>query len=193
MKVTRVRLQQRDNEIIEFLKNCKCADTFTIHSIFFKDCKIRTTQIRLQKLEEAGYIKSFREDILKPKIYYVRNKPKSYKHAIKVSQFIGELHKQNIEILKYKVPYKVGNIIADGLLVIRVNEDVKILFLEVELQKYFNLNKYNDLYYSRSWQEVFPVFPKIVVVSDKRVDTDKKFNIAKIDTEFKNIDDIIKV
>ena len=130
MKVTRVRLQPRDNEIIEFLKNCKCADTFTIHNIFFKDCKIRTTQIRLQKLEEAGYIKSFREDILKPKIYYVKNKSKSYKHAIKVSQFIGELHKQNIEILKYKVPYKIGNIIADGLLVIRVNEDVKILFLE---------------------------------------------------------------
>ena len=58
MKVTRVRLQQRDNEIIEFLKNCKCADTFTIHNIIFKDCKIRTTQIRLQKLEEAGYIKA---------------------------------------------------------------------------------------------------------------------------------------
>lgn len=191
MKVTRVRLQQRDNEIIEFLKNCKCADTFTIHSIFFKDCKIRTTQIRLQKLEEAGYIKSFREDILKPKIYYVKNKPKNYKHAIKVSQFIGELHKQNIEILKYKVPYKVGNIIADGLFVIKMNDDVKILFLEVELQKYFNLNKYNELYYSRAWKEVFPIFPNIVVVSDKRVDTDKKFNIIKIDTEFKNIDDII--
>ena len=189
MKVTRVRLQQRDNEIIEFLKNCKCADTFTIHNIFFKGA-LRTTQLRLQKLEEAGYIKSFREDILKPKIYYVKNKPKSYKHAIKVSQFIGELHKQNIEILKYKVPYKIGNIIADGLFVIRVNEDVKILFLEVELQKYFNLNKYNELYYSRAWKEVFPVFPKIVVVSDKRVDTDKKFNIIKIDTEFKNIDDI---
>ena len=190
MKVTRVRLQQRDNEIIEFLKNCKCADIFTIHNIFFKDCKIRTTQIRLQKLEESGYIKSFREDILKPKIYYVKNKPKSYKHAIKVSQFIGELHKQNIEILKYKVPYKLENIIADGLLVVRIDGEVRILFLEVELQKYFNLQKYQELYYSRSWKEVFPVFPGIVVVSDKRVDTDKKFNIIKIDTEFNNIDDI---
>ena len=188
MKVTRVRLQPRDNEIIEFLKNCKCADTFTIHNIFFKDCKIRTTQIRLQKLEEAGYIKSFREDILKPKIYYVRNKPKSYKHAIKVSQFIGELHKQNIEILKYKVPYKVGNVIADGLFVVKIDGEVNILFLEVELQKYFNLNKYNELYYSRAWKEIFPVFPKIVVVSDKRVDKDNKFNIIKIDTEFKNIE-----
>ena len=131
-----------------------------------------------------------RQDILKPKIYYIKKKPKSYKHAIKVSQFIGELHKQNIEILKYKVPYKVGNIIADGLFVVKIDGEVNILFLEVVLQKYFNLNKYNELYYSRAWKEIFPVFPKIVVVSDKRVDTDKKFNIAKIDTEFNNIDDI---
>lgn len=185
------RLQARDNEIIDFLKNCKCADTQTINNIFFNSGSLRTTQIRLQKLQCNDYIKSFREDIISQNIWYVRNKPKSYKHAIKVTQFIGELHKLGIEIIKYKVPYKLHNIIADSLLVIRLNGEVKILFLEVELMKYFDLKKYQDLYYSRSWKEVFPIFPSIVVITDKKVDTDNKFNIIKINTEFLNIQDLI--
>ena len=108
-----------------------------------------------------------------------------------MSQFIGELYKLGVEVIKYRVPYKISNIIADGLLVIRFNNEVKILFLEVELTKYFNLTKYQDLYYSRAWKEVFPVFPSIVVVSDKKVELDNKFNIIKIDTEFSNIQDLI--
>ena len=188
----RVRLQDRDIQIIEFLKANKCATTETISNIFFNG-SLRVCQHRLKKLVDVGKIKAFRENILTQNIYYVTKKPTSYKHALKVTQFIGELHKQDIEILKSKVPYKLSNIIADGLFVVRVKGEVKILFLEVELQKYFNLNKYNDLYYLRAWKEVFPVFPSIVVISDKRVDTDNKFNIVKIDTEFKNINNIFNV
>lgn len=188
----RVRLQDRDLKIIDFLNNNKCADTETLSHIFFNS-SLRACQHRLKKLADIGEIKAFRENILTQNIYYTKRKPTSYKHALKVTQFIAELYKNDIEILKSKVPYKIGNIIADGLFVVRINGDVKILFLEVELQKYFNLDKYNELYYSRIWREIFPVFPSIVVVSDKRVDTDNKFNIIKIDTEFKNIKNIFNV
>ena len=61
----------------------------------------------------------------------------------------------------------------------------------MELSKYFNLTKYQELYYSRAWKDAFPVFPSIVVVSDKKVELDNKFNIIKIDTEFENIQDLI--
>ena len=137
------------------------------------------------------YIKAFRPGLLEQNIYYVKHKPTSYKHALKVTQFIGELHKLGVEIIKYKVPYKISNIIADGLLVVKINNEVKIIFLEVELTKYFNLTKYQELYYSRAWKDVFPVFPNIVVVSDKKVDIDNKFNIIKINTDFSNIQDLI--
>ena len=189
-KHLKCRLQARDKEIIEFLNTCKCADTQTLANIFFNG-GLRTTQVRLQKLKCNDYIKAFRPGLLEQNIYYIKNKPKSYKHALKVTQFIGELHKLGIEIIKYKVPYKISNIIADGLLVIKINGDVKILFLEAELQKYFNLTKYQDLYYSRAWKEVFPIFPSIVVVTDKKIETDNKFNIVKVDTEFKNIESLL--
>lgn len=97
----------------------------------------------------------------------------------------------DIEILKIKTPFKCHNIIADSLIICRVHDEVKILFVEIELTKFFNLKKYEELYFSRKWKEVLPSFGSIVVVSDKRVDTNNKFNIIKIDTQFKNIEELI--
>lgn len=189
--MSRIKLTDRDVKIIDFLKNNKCADTQTISNIFFNG-SLRSCQHRLKKLVDNGDLKAFRENILSPNIYYTKKKPTSYKHAIKVTQFIAELHKLGIEILKIKTPYAIGNMIADSLIVCRVNGDVKILWLEVELTKFFNLSKYEDLYYSRKWKEVLPSFGSIVVVSDKKVKTNDKFNIIKIDTEFKNIDELLR-
>ena len=189
--MSRVKLTDRDVKIIEFLKNNKCADTTTLSNIYFNG-SLRSCQHRLKKLCDNGDLKSFRENILSQNIYYVKKKPSSYKHALKVTQFIAELHKLGIEVLKVKTPYAIGNMIADSLLVVRINGDVKILWLEVELTKFFNLSKYEDLYYSRKWKEVLPNFGSIVVVSDKKVKTNNKFDIIKIDAEFKNIDELLK-
>lgn len=189
--MSRVKLTDRDVKIIDFLKNNKCADTMTLSNIFFNG-SLRSCQHRLKKLVDNGDLKVFRENILSSNIYYVKKKPSSYKHALKVTQFIAELYKLGIEVLKIKTPYAIGNMIADSLLVVRVNGDVKILWLEVELSKFFNLTKYEDLYYSRKWKEALPNFGSIVVVSGKKVKTNNKFNIIKIDTEFKNIEDLLR-
>ena len=188
--MSRVKLTDRDVKIIEFLKNNKCADTMTLSNIFFNG-SLRSCQHRLKKLTDNGDIKSFRENILSSNIYYIKKKPSSYKHAIKVTQFISELHKLGIEVLKVKTPFKCGNLIADSLIICRINGEVKILWLEVELTKFFNLNKYEDLYYSRKWKEVLPSFGSIVVVSGKKVKTNDKFNIIKIKTDFSNIEDLM--
>ena len=139
--MSRVKLQDRDVQIIDFLKNNKVADTMTLSHIFFNG-SLRSCQHRLKKLCDNGDLKVFRENILSQNIYYVKKKPSSYKHALKVTQFIAELHKLGIEILKIKTPYAIGNMIADSLIVCRVNGDVKILWLEIELTKFFDLSKY---------------------------------------------------
>ena len=188
--MSRVKLTDRDLKIIDFLKNNKVADTTTLSNIFF-DGSLRSCQHRLKKLVDNGDLKAFRENILSQNIYYTKKKPSSYKHALKVTQFIAELYKLGIEVLKVKTPYAIGNMIADSLLVVRINGDVKILWLEVELSKFFNITKYENLHYSRKWKEVLPTFGSIVVVSDKKVKTNDKFNIIKIKTDFSNIDDLL--
>ena len=87
---------------------------------------------------------------------------------------MAEIKKQNIELLKYKCPYKIGDIIADGLIVIKDREEVKVYFVEAERTKKLNISKYENLYYSRVWKEVFPVMPRILCITDKRIDTEHK-------------------
>ena len=188
--MSRVKLQDRDVKIIEFLKDNKVADTQTLSNIFFNG-SLRSCQHRLKKLVDNGDLKVFRENILSQNIYYVKKKPLSWKHALKVTQFIAELHKLGIEVLKIKTPYAIGNMIADSLIVVRINGEVKILWLEVELTKFFDLSKYENMYYSRKWKEVLPSFGSIVVVSDKKVKTNDKFNIIKIKSDFSNIEELL--
>ncbi len=126
--MSRFKLTDRDVKIIDFLKNNKCADTMTLSNIFFNG-SLRSCQHRLKKLCDNGDLKAFRENILSQNIYYVKKKPTSFKHALKVTQFIAELHKLGIEILKIKTPFKCGNLIADSLIICRVNGDVKILWI----------------------------------------------------------------
>ena len=174
----RIKLTDRDLEIKEFLKKVVVADTETIHRIFFPNASLRTCQARLKLLVDYRFIKSFREDILSQNIYYLNKKPSSYKHKIVFSRLLGELHKQNIEVLKYITPLKVGNIIADGFIAANINGEPKIYLIEVELTKYFDTNKYIDLYYSRTYKEKFPIMPNILVITDKKVKTDSKLNIT---------------
>ena len=188
--MSRVKLTDRDINLIEFLKENKVADTQTLSHIFFNS-SLRSCQHRLKKLCDNGDIKAFRENILSQNIYYVKKKPSSFRHALKVTQFIAELHKLGIEILKIKTPYKCGNMIADSLIICRINGDVKIIWLEVELCKFFNISKYETMYYSRKWKEVLPTFGSIVVVTDKKVKTNNTFNITKIKTDFSNMEDLL--
>ena len=178
-----MRLTQRDVEIIDFLKRVVVADTQTILKIFFKDASLRTCQARLKMLVDNKHIKCFRENILEQNIYFISRKPSSYKHKIVFSRLIGEMHAQDIEIIKYKTPLKLHNIIADGFIIYRKDDQERMLFVEVERTKFFQIQKYEDLYYSRKWNQNFLEFPSILVITDKKVKTNNKFDIkvSKLD------------
>lgn len=182
-----IKFTDRDIEIKEFLKKVVVADTETIHQIFFPNASLRTCQARLKLLVDYKFIKAFREDILSQNIFYINKKPSSYKHKIVFSKLLGELHKQGIEILKYVTPLKVGNIIADGFIAAKINEEPRIYLVEVELTKYFDTKKYIDLYYSRSYKEKFPVMPKILVITDKKVKMDNKLDITVCKLDLSNL------
>ena len=109
-----------------------------------------------------------------------------------LSQFIAQLKINNIEILKYKVPYKISDVIADAFIAMRVNNQNYIYFVEVENTKKFDLNKYEKLYYSRSWKDMFPVFPSIIVITDKKINMNEKLNIIDIKLDLSNLKEKIK-
>ena len=171
-----INITERDKMIKEFLKEVSVADTRTISILFFNGTTMRNAQKRLKQLVDIKYIKSYRENVISQNVYFIR-KPKNIPHKIKFSQLLAEIKQQNIELLKYKCPFKIGNAIADGLIVIKDRGKVKIYFVEAERTKKLNIDKYMDLYYSRAYKEKFPVMPRILVISDKKCPTNDVLEI----------------
>lgn len=166
-------ITDRDKKIKEFLKEVGVADTRTLSTLFFPNTTIRNAQKRLKQLVDFKYIKCYRENVISQNVYFTK-KPSNVPHKIKFSQLLGEIEQQNIELLKWKTPYKIGEVIADGLIVIKDRGKVKIYFVEAERTKKLDISKYENLYYSRAWKEVFPVMPRILCITDKKINTDHK-------------------
>ena len=169
-------ITERDKMIKEFLNEVSVADTKTISILFFNGTSVRNCQKRLKQLVDIKYIKSYRENVISQNVYFIR-KPKNIPHKIKFSQLLAEIKQQNIELLKYRCPFKIGNVIADGLVVIKDRGKVKIYFVECERTKKLNINKYMDLYYSRTYKDKFPIMPRILVISDKKCPTNDVLTI----------------
>lgn len=166
-------ITDRDMRIKEFLQEVGVADSKTLSTLFFPNTTMRNCQKRLKQLVDFKYIKCYRKDVISQNVYFVK-KPGNIPHKIKFSQLLAEIERQDIELLKYKCPYKIGDIIADGLIVIRDRGKVKLYVVEAERTKKLDVSKYENLYYSRAWKEVFPVMPRILCITDKRIDTEHK-------------------
>ena len=185
----RIILTDRDNQIIEFLQNYKIANTSTIANIFFNGSKRPCTR-RLKHLKEHGFINSSQEFVCLEMVHYIGRRPTQIIHSTIVTNFIGELHKNNIEVLKSKVEFKIDNVRSDLLLVCKVDGKTKIFFIEVCNTKKFDLNKYTKLKQNNKWKEYFPIFPSIIVISNKPVDTNKDLNIIIMDLDLNNFNNI---
>ena len=187
----RMLLTDRDQQIIDFLSEYKCANTSSIADIFFNGSK-RPCSRRLQLLREHGFIKSSQEFVCLEQIHYINRKPTQLKHSSILSSFIGLIYKNDIEILKSKVEFKIENVRSDLLLVCKINGKTKIYFIEVCNTKKFDIKKYLKLKESNTWRKVFPVFPEIIVISNKPVETDQRLDIIEIDLELNNFNKIIE-
>ena len=185
----RIVITERDKQIIDFLSEYKCATTSTLAIIFFNGSKRPTTR-RLKLLREHGLINSAQEFVCLEQIHYINKKPKQIKHTIIETNFISKLYENKIEILKLKKEFKIGNVRCDLLLVTKINNNALIYFIEVCNTKPFDTNKYIRLKDSNYWKEYFPVFPSIIVISDKPVNNSKYLNIISLNLSLDNFNKI---
>ena len=184
-----MKLMDRDKEIIEFVKTCGIVDTKTISKIYFNN-GLRATQRRLKILSDNKYLKRVEKtEIGEQNLFYLGKKPKQIKHRLLFTKLIGELVDNGAEILKVRSAFKTGNLITDGLVGCKINGEFRMFFVEVDLTKYFKIKKYEELYYHREWKKLFPFFPEILAITDKKVEEseNKNIKITKIDTLFTEI------
>lgn len=178
-------LTNRDNEIIDFLTKYKCATTSTISDIFFNGSKRPCTR-RLKHLREHHFINSSQEYVALEQVHYIGTKPTQLKHTCLVASIVSKLYSPEIEIIRAIPEYKIGNVRADLLLVLKVNGNNRIYMVEACNTKNFDLGKYHKLYTQGAWKGVLPIFPTILVVSDKEIKTSNTMNIIQFNTRLDN-------
>lgn len=178
----RIILTDRDNQIIDFLTNYKCATTSTISNLFFNGSRRPTTR-RLKHLKEHGFIKSSQEYVSVEQVHYINKKPTQLKHSCICSEFATLMKIEN-NIVKEKIEFKIGNVRSDLLL---ITNYPKIYLIEICNTKPFDVNKYIKLKRSMQWKKVFPIFPDIIVISDKKVSLNNELNIIVYDLNLNRV------
>lgn len=161
-----IKLTERDIEIIEFVKEFKAASTTTIARLFFPS--LATAERRLKKLCESKKLYRNRDDIISEYYYYTK-KPTNLKHALVIAD-VYSLIKEQHHIIKYKreyvIKYRSSNVRTDLMLVLKVNNKLVPLLIEIDLCKKYN-NKYTDYISKGYYSQIFGVKPEVVVVSNR--------------------------
>lgn len=186
-----MKLTKRDDKILAFLEAVTIADTSTLNQIFFNNCT-RACQRRLKILTDYKIVKRLDRKYLNQEyIYYLTRAPRQIRHKLLFSQLLGHLDRLGAEIIKFKSPYKLGNVVADGFICYKLNNRVRMALVEAELSKELNKDKYRELIKTQEFKDIFPVVPLLIVISDHKPYTMKEIKIINIKTDFSNIEDLL--
>ena len=180
-----MKLTNRDRELLSFIREYKCANTGTIERLFFKSKQ--TAQKRLKILSDNKKLKKVREDINVPYTYYINKKPRNIVHTNTISEIYSYLStNDNIKLIKakreYEIKYRNKSIRADLMAVIKINNKIIPLLIEVDLNKTYS-NKYTEYITNGYYKQLFPIKPIIISISKYK----PKSSISVI--HFKNVEE----
>lgn len=176
-----LQMTSRDYEIINFLKEFKCASTSTIQSLFF--ISQQTCERRLSILVKHGKLKRDRNDILSEYYYYIKRKPINLKHTLYISKLYA-LIKRDYEVIKYRseysIKYRNTELKSDLMTVLRVGDRLVPMLFEIDLSKAYK-EKYTEYITSNYYKFKFPTPPIIISISNKTPKSSIKIIWHKLD------------
>ena len=163
-----IKLNDRDMKVINFVKEFKAVSASTIARLYFPS--LATAERRLRKLVDNKKLYRSRDNILSEYIYYTK-KPTNIKHCLKIAEVYSLLTTNNdIQLIKYKreyeIKYRNKSLRADLMAVIKSNGKLLPVLIEIDLTKAYN-NKYTEYINSKHYQQLFPIVPKIIVISNR--------------------------
>jgi len=170
------------------------ATTSQIEKEFFSEHKqsVRLARRRLKKLYDAKLLKRERSHVNYEYVYYLQ-KPSQIRHQLLVVDFYQKIKKYGT-IMEFAPEKSMGDIRPDAVCKIVKNNQLHLFCVEVELSNNgFDQEKYEAFYYSRKYQEWFLVFPKVIIISDKKTNiAPSKIRFIQLSTEMKYMESIFK-
>lgn len=148
----------------------------------------------MAKMVKADHCKRERGNISEEYIYY-QKKPSRFPHALLITEFYISILELGAEVIEYYVETKFGDIIPDGIFVIKYKGKTQIFAIEVQLSNNtLDTQKYIDFYKSGKWRDHMPAFPKVVFICNRslpKVDSPPLI-FMKINTDLKNLEKIFE-
>lgn len=181
-------ITKRDRIMLCYLEQYEAARTTSL-LMFYND--IRTCQRRLKILHDTKKIGRYREDINSEYIYYIK-KPKQLRHRVILTDFLREFSKiTDIKSCKNK-DVQVGHIRPDAVIGYVLNGKKDVAFVEIQISNLsLDTQKYEKLYYSGAWKEIFPVFPQIIAVTDRKI-PETELKVIKVNEDLSNLEEGFK-
>jgi hypothetical protein len=200
--------QARDEEICMFLKKTKLATTSQIERVFFSKCKYsgNVTRRRMLKLFDAGLVKRFQADFSSQYIYWIDGKkPVQKDHRLLITEIyvrVLTLGKGTLDTWECEPHWgEKPDLIPDAFCkyIIPAGDKRRQCNRCFEVERWtgnqFNQQKYEDYYSLGTWKEQLNIasFPKIVIVTDKKIkieDTDNHINYVVINTKLDKLESV---
>lgn len=159
-------ITKRDEAALEFIEKFRVAKTSAISSLFYPS--VRVAQIRLATLCGHGVLKR-EHDTYGPEFIYYIKKPANLRHALLLSDFYVAFSLR-VEIRNFAIEPEVLGIRPDALTAYIEGGKPQVAFVEIEISnKGFDIGKYERLKQSGEYRKSFPMFPRLIVVTDKKV------------------------
>lgn len=172
-------------EVISFIEALGAADTNQIDRLFFN--RLRIAQRRLKRITEESDIKRCRDPVTNRYIYYTSKA--QLQHKLIRTELYLRMKQGPGNILNFATEYTIDNVRADAFVIYECLKKVYLMFVEVQTSNNpVDLAKYESLFFARK----FPVFPRLVVVTDKKVENNSRLTVKIIPTNLSNWEDCLK-
>lgn len=164
-------ITKRDREILKFIENNGSITINQAADVFFKDNIYKHDQARkrLRLMYQNKMIKRFKKDIYSEVQYYF-NRPLTL-HNSKLFDVYGILCTIGKIISfekEFKIETKDKNRKIDGFIELEIETDTEILtypvIIEIDYTHNTSLKKLKDIYESNYFQEIYDVFPTVLII-----------------------------
>jgi hypothetical protein len=181
-------LTKRDREILEFIQEFKVVNQGHVEAVF-KLSKVVANR-RLRAITDMKVVRRKRSSMTNNFLYYV-DKPTP--HKLLVTNFFIQLLEQGGRVIYFKKEYVLPGLTPDAFCEYKYNGYRYFFFVEVQISNTkLDTEKYELYFSSGDWKKRFPAFPRIVVISDRKVEIKSRNDLQfiQVATDFNDFEKI---
>jgi len=175
-------------------------DSIQVATIFFQHHKqsLRYAQQKLAQIYDGKLIKRKKTFLGTRYIYYIDSFPQQFEHKYLRSELYTRIcRKYGVKNCTCECEYLgIEGMRPDALITVKHRKWKFIFFVEIHISNNdFNYNKYIETYHKKlhiGLTQDADIFPIILVVTDSKIMNYGELEFIKMDTEFKNFDNVIQ-